>query len=309
MNERSPLIWILAGAGALLAAELYLRVRHRRQAGRADTEGLRPETRRLRVGPGDRRLRIVALGDSITHGYVLPAEQTYPALLGQRWRAALPDRPLLVINAGVCGDTAVQGLLRVERDALRFRPAWTLIAFGLNDAALGRSGLDVARAAGALPAGLLAIVEQLHLVQTARAWARRWGLLRRLPLTDYWPELPRVAPADFRAALLALTRRIRRQGGRVCLLTTHPVRHETAPAVEALAACNALIRQTAAESGAALIDVERAFAGREMAGLLDWDGVHLTPAGQSALADVIAVGLLGHLARHSAPAALETPVA
>jgi len=300
---------MLAGAGALLAAELYLRARHRRQAWRSHADGLRPETRRLRLSAGDGRLRIVALGDSITHGYVLPAEQTYPALLERCLRAALPDQPLLVINAGVCGDTAVQGLLRVERDVLRFRPAWTLIAFGLNDAALGRSGLDVARAAGALPAGLLAVLERLHLVQTAHARARRWGLLRRLPLTDYWSELPRVAPADFRAALLALTRRIRRQGGRACLLTTHPVRLDAPPAVEALATRNAIIRQVAAESGVALIDVERAFAGRAMAGLLDWDGVHLTSAGQSALADVIAIGLLSHLASRWAPAALETPVA
>ena len=60
----------------------------------------------------DRPLRLVALGDSLTAGYGLPAEAAFPAVLER----ALKQRGhnVEVANAGVSGDTTSGGLQRLE---------------------------------------------------------------------------------------------------------------------------------------------------------------------------------------------------
>jgi acyl-CoA thioesterase-1 len=57
-------------------------------------------------------VRIVALGDSLTAGFGLPAEASFPTKLG----AALKRKGIaaVVINAGVSGDTASGGLERLD---------------------------------------------------------------------------------------------------------------------------------------------------------------------------------------------------
>jgi acyl-CoA thioesterase-1 len=68
---------------------------------------------------------IVALGDSLTAGYGLPPEAAFPAQL----EIALRERgyDVSVTNAGVSGDTAADGLARLE---------WS-IPLGANDALRG----------------------------------------------------------------------------------------------------------------------------------------------------------------------------
>jgi len=289
------LVAALLAAGALAGAEAFLRARHRRSAFAAESAGLRPESAGLQPRELAGHLRVVALGDSITHGMQLPAAQTYVGLLAERLRARLASRPVTVTNAGICGQTAVQGLARLERDVLRFRPALTLISFGLNDASPSRSEQDAAREAELAPMGL----GRLHLVRTLRA-RRHWVLAAICPPQSHRehrenpekplcgpcdsvvelpgrPAEPRVSPGAFRAALTEMVRRIRREtGGEVVLLTTHLP-----------GGYNAIIRQVAGESGAGLVDVERTFAGCDAAGLLECDGVHLTAQGQRLLADAV----------------------
>jgi len=70
----------------------------------------------LLLGPAvaqpDRPLRLVALGDSLTAGYGLPAEAAFPAALERALQAR--DHNVEVANAGVSGDTASGGLQRVD---------------------------------------------------------------------------------------------------------------------------------------------------------------------------------------------------
>src|SRR3954468_16972511 len=70
----------------------------------------------LLLGPAfaqpDRPLRLVALGDSLTAGYSLPAEAAFPAALERALRAR--GHNVEVANAGVSGDTASGGLQRVD---------------------------------------------------------------------------------------------------------------------------------------------------------------------------------------------------
>jgi acyl-CoA thioesterase-1 len=79
---------------------------------------------------------IVAFGDSLTAGLGVPADQTYPALLGERLRREGFDYK--VVNAGVSGDTTAGGLRRVDW-ALRLKPEIVILELGVNDALRGQS--------------------------------------------------------------------------------------------------------------------------------------------------------------------------
>jgi acyl-CoA thioesterase I len=80
------------------------------------------------------RPRLVALGDSLTAGYGLQADQSYPSLLEQRLRRA--GLEIEVVNAGVSGDTSAGGLRRLDW-ALDGEVRVLIVALGGNDALRG----------------------------------------------------------------------------------------------------------------------------------------------------------------------------
>jgi acyl-CoA thioesterase-1 len=90
--------------------------------------GLQP----VRAEPGE--AVIVALGDSLTAGYGLPRDQSFPAQL----QAALKARghKVKVINAGVSGDTATAALQRLDW-ALPDNASAVIVELGGNDALQG----------------------------------------------------------------------------------------------------------------------------------------------------------------------------
>ena len=97
--------------------------------------------------------RILIIGDSITAGYNLPAEQAYPALLQQKIdREGLPFR---IQNAGQSGDTTAGGLRRVHWLLRAGAPDVAVVALGGND---GLRGLDPA----AMQSNLQGIVAALR---------------------------------------------------------------------------------------------------------------------------------------------------
>jgi acyl-CoA thioesterase-1 len=77
---------------------------------------------------------VIFLGDSLTAGLGLPADQAYPALLERRLRA--DGLPVRVLNAGVSGDTSAGGLRRL-RWLLAQRPAVVVVGLGGNDGLRG----------------------------------------------------------------------------------------------------------------------------------------------------------------------------
>jgi acyl-CoA thioesterase-1 len=80
----------------------------------------------------------VFLGDSLTAGYGLDADQAFPALIGRALAAeGLPAR---VVNAGVSGDTTAGGVRRLDW-ILRQSPDVVVVELGAND---GLRGLDLA---------------------------------------------------------------------------------------------------------------------------------------------------------------------
>lgn len=77
---------------------------------------------------------VLALGDSLTAGFGLPADKSFPAQLQARLlRDGLSVR---VINAGVSGDTTAGGLARLDW-ALADKPDIAIVELGANDGLRG----------------------------------------------------------------------------------------------------------------------------------------------------------------------------
>ncbi len=105
------------------------------------------------LGAAERPLALVALGDSLTAGYGLPADAAFPVQL----EAALKARghAVTIANAGVSGDTATGGLDRV---------AWSvpdgtdgvILELGANDMLRGTDPAVTEKALDAIIAGLKA---------------------------------------------------------------------------------------------------------------------------------------------------------
>jgi acyl-CoA thioesterase-1 len=110
-----------------------------------------------------RTLRIVAFGDSLSAGFELPANGSFPAQLEAALRAK--GRDVTVVNAGVSGDTASDGLARLDW-SLPAGADLVIVEFGANDMlrgldpAITRRALDEiltrlqARGASVLLAGM-----------------------------------------------------------------------------------------------------------------------------------------------------------
>jgi acyl-CoA thioesterase-1 len=79
-------------------------------------------------------LRIVALGDSLTAGLGLPASAAFPARLEQTLRAK--GMAVTITNAGVSGDTASDGLARLDWSVPEGTDA-VILELGANDALRG----------------------------------------------------------------------------------------------------------------------------------------------------------------------------
>jgi acyl-CoA thioesterase-1 len=76
--------------------------------------------------------RLLVLGDSLTAGYGLPADQAFPNRL-QAWLKGAGSE-VTVINAGVSGDTSAGGLARIDWAVGGEAPGFALVELGANDA-------------------------------------------------------------------------------------------------------------------------------------------------------------------------------
>ena len=135
---------------------------------------------------------VVVLGDSLTAGLGVAADEAFPARLQARIRAE--GYAYRVTNAGVSGDTTAGGLRRVDW-VLRANPEIVIVALGANDGLRGQSP-------PAIRANLEEIVARL---QAAGARVLLVGM--RLPPNygaDYTKEFEAIFPAVARRAKVAL---------------------------------------------------------------------------------------------------------
>jgi acyl-CoA thioesterase I len=96
---------------------------------------------------------IVCFGDSLTAGYGVTVAQSYPAQLA----GLLNLDSSVVINLGKSGETAADGLKRLDKDVLSLDPppCIVVIGFGGNDLMQRRAAADVFN-------DLAQIIDKLH---------------------------------------------------------------------------------------------------------------------------------------------------
>lgn len=93
---------------------------------------------------------IAFLGDSVTQGCfevfkkrdghintIFDKNNAYHAHLAKIFAEVYPNVPFNMINAGISGGSAANGLERLERDVLSRNPDLVVVSFGLNDATVG----------------------------------------------------------------------------------------------------------------------------------------------------------------------------
>ncbi|PSV09875.1 multifunctional acyl-CoA thioesterase I/protease I/lysophospholipase L1 [Photobacterium leiognathi] len=78
---------------------------------------------------------LLVLGDSLSAGYQMPAEKSWPALLPPL--LAQQAQPTTVINASISGDTTGNGLARLPKLLKQHKPDFVLIELGANDGLRG----------------------------------------------------------------------------------------------------------------------------------------------------------------------------
>ena len=132
MGRAGWVLWLLCIAGCErdVRADAKTLPRQRRE----DTA----VTRETQRDAGSLAPLVVFLGDSITAGLQLPAQQAFPAVLASLLAAG--GTPIRLANAGVSGDTAAGGLRRVDW-VMKQKPALVVVELGAND---GMRGLPVA---------------------------------------------------------------------------------------------------------------------------------------------------------------------
>ena len=112
-------------------------------------------------------LRIIAFGDSLTAGYGLAADATFPAVLEKALRAE--GYHVAVVNAGVSGDTASGGQARLDW-ALAYGADGVILELGANDMLRGVDP-EVTRAALDAILGELKARNIKVLIAGMKAWS------------------------------------------------------------------------------------------------------------------------------------------
>jgi len=87
--------------------------------------------------------KILVFGDSLSAGYGIAIEQSWPSLLGERLRKE--KFPQTVVNASISGETTAGGRSRLGALLRQHQPQLVIIALGANDGLRGLS-LDAMRA-------------------------------------------------------------------------------------------------------------------------------------------------------------------
>lgn len=205
-----------------------------------------------------KKIRIVALGDSITNGAGIGdvrEEDTYRHLL-QENLSRRTGYDVEVINAGVNGDITTTAIRRLERDVLRHKPHYVTIMFGVNDAGYYR------------------------------------------PATDSMAETPRVTAQDFKSNLEAIIEAVQKTHAEPVLVTPVPMNSAYAHKNFSAYLENGLnylvdeyadiIRDLSSRLRLHLIDVHRAFSADPTTDKFVPDGIHPNRDGHRFITDIFA---------------------
>jgi acyl-CoA thioesterase-1 len=136
----------------------------------------------LLAGPAAAAEKILVFGDSLSAGYGIAIEQSWPALL--QARLAREKFPQTVVNASISGETTAGGRSRLGALLKQHQPQLVILALGSND---GLRGLPL----NAMRANLDAMID------ATRATGARVLLVGMQLPPNYGPDYTRSFNASF----------------------------------------------------------------------------------------------------------------
>ncbi|ANB54301.1 arylesterase [Aeromonas veronii] len=128
---------------------------------------------------------LLVLGDSLSAGYQMQVEQSWPALLNQKWQEEGGKHTLL--NASISGETTQGALARLPALLKEHKPDWLLIELGGNDGLRGFAPTITHQNLASMIA--LAKEQQTRVVLTQIQLPRNYGARYLRQFEQIFPEL------------------------------------------------------------------------------------------------------------------------
>ncbi|WP_139460552.1 arylesterase [Aeromonas veronii] len=128
---------------------------------------------------------LLVLGDSLSAGYQMQVEQSWPALLNQKWQEEGGKHTLL--NASISGETTQGALARLPALLKEHKPDWLLIELGGNDGLRGFAPTITRQNLASMIA--LAKEQQTRVVLTQIPLPRNYGARYLRQFEQIFPEL------------------------------------------------------------------------------------------------------------------------
>jgi len=226
--------------------------------------------------------RLVCLGDSVTFGWNITYERSYPYLLEERLREQYPE--VMVVNSGIGGQTVIDGLERLDSGVFYYDPQIVIINFGLND-------------------GFIIIEEDLQ-GQDNSAPDQNEGeggnIESDKSLIDEDTFLNNVDLDIFASTYRQLIKELSEKGLEVLVMGPNPVITElwwenkdiALKQEESYKLYNQAARYIAKDHGFIFVDLREAFtAGDRLDALLQLDGVHPSEAGLILISEILSITL------------------
>ncbi len=233
-------------------------------------QGLRFETTRLEFSRVEGSFpRLVCLGDSVTFGWNIAYEKSFPYLLEKKLSEQYPG--VLVINSGTGGQTVVDGLDRLDSDVFYFSPQAVIINFGLNDAFI--------------------ITEEENNSESDE------------PLIDEYKDTDLKNNIDldtFASTYRQLIEGVLEKGLEILIMGTNPVMTELVwenkdiarKQEESYRLYNQAVRDIAEDHGLIFVDIREGFMAQgELDKLIQPDGVHPNETGLALISEILSITL------------------
>ncbi|MCX9134367.1 arylesterase [Aeromonas veronii] len=128
---------------------------------------------------------LLVLGDSLSAGYQMQVEQSWPALLNQKWQEEGGKHTLL--NASISGETTQGARARLPALLKEHKPDWLLIELGGNDGLRGFAPTITRQNLASMIA--LAKAQQTRVVLTQIQLPRNYGARYLRQFEQIFPEL------------------------------------------------------------------------------------------------------------------------
>ena len=258
--------------------------------------------------------RILCLGDSSTFGYQMPLALTYHQQLEDRLNreAGGGGRRYEVINAGVVGYTALQGLVMYLSRGAEFTPDLVTAYFGVNEPICRFYLNDAAIMKPDRPQWLRILVNKWLVKSDLVRWVQKIfsnlkgenGFGARRPTA-------RVSAEDYRNVILRLQKACESHGARLLLISPalRTGRDSSDGRVMDIIRYRKILEKTAAEAGIALLTVPEMteYAVEDPSALfLAGDSVHPSQAGHLLIMQRLYDFIISHglLNEKQAPAAI-----